>query len=55
MSKIILAEAAIDENGQTGYEGTKAGDQNGNEVRNINYYEYKRELKEQLVVTGDNV
>lgn len=40
--RIILAEAAIDENGQTGYEGTKAGDQTGNEVRNIDYYEYRK-------------
>lgn len=39
--KIILSEAAIDENGQTGYEGTKPGDQNGNEVRQISYYKYR--------------
>ena len=24
-------------------------------ISKINYYKYKRELKEQLVVTGDNV
>lgn len=40
--KIILAEAAMDENGQVGYEGSKPGDQTGNEVRNIAYYEYRK-------------
>lgn len=34
---ILLADAAHDENGKDGYEGSRAGDQTGDEVRNINY------------------
>ena len=37
ITRIILADAAHDENGKDGYEGSRPGDQTGDEVRNIFY------------------
>lgn len=37
---ILISEAALDENGMIGYEPHKTGDQNGNEVRTVPYYNY---------------